>query len=329
MKSKRRRLLRGGSLANSKMHNVISVVAPVFALIAIGYGIGRLNWISQTGAKGLAEFTFNLAIPALLFRKMATAELPDVAPYALWGAFFMAAAVIWVLATILTIVVLRRTGPEAASISMSAAFGNVVMIGMPLSLNLYGEAAAAPVAILVSMHSPLLWVWASIHLALARSDGRFSIVSVGAELLRELSRNVIILAVLAGTLWRTTGLGLDPLADQIISLIGRAGIPCALISLGLSLMSFRIAGQVPTLSMILILKILAMPAIAWAIAFHLFGLPPVAAGVVTIFAAMPTGANAFLFADRNGLAPHSASGAVALGTLVSAVTAAGVIYLLH
>jgi len=59
-----------------------------------------------------------------------------------------------------------------------------------------------------------------------------------------------------------------------------------------------------------------------------FALPPVSAGVVTIFSAMPTGANAYLFASRNNLAPHSASGAVALGTCLSAITAAAVIYAL-
>ena len=310
------------------MDNVISVVAPVFALIAIGYAAGRLKWISEVGTKGLAEFTFNIAIPALLFRKMATAELPDVTPYALWGAYYGTALAVWLLATAITIVFLRRSAADASSIAMSAGFSNVVMIGMPLSLNLYGEAAAAPVAILVSLHSPLLWAMASVHLALSQRDGKLSVLAIGRDIVVELSRNIIILSIIAGTLWRLSGLGFDPLADDIITLIGRAGIPCALISLGLSLLGFRIAGQIPTLSSVLVLKILVMPAIAWVVAFHVFALPPVAAGVVTIFAAMPTGANAYLFASRNNLAPHSASGAVALGTCLSAVTAAVVIYAL-
>ena len=92
------------------MNNVIFVVAPVFALIAIGYVAGRLRWISDIGAKGLAEFTFNLAIPAMLFRKMATADLPDVTPYALWGAYFGSAAAIWLLATFATIFVSATNG---------------------------------------------------------------------------------------------------------------------------------------------------------------------------------------------------------------------------
>ena len=310
------------------MAQVLAVVTPVFVLILLGYGVGRLGWISEAGAKGLAEFTFQLAIPVMLFRQMATAELPDVTPYALWGAYYGTAAVIWLAATVLTATTLRRPAQDAASISMSATFGNVVMIGMPLALNLYGEAAAAAVAILVSTHSPLLWAAAAIHLSLARSEAENSFRAIVTGLWLELSRNMIILAIIAGTLWRMTGLGLDPIADDVILLLGRAGIPCALVSLGLSLVTLRIAGQMPTLTTILILKLAAMPVVAWLVATEIFALPPLAAGVVTIFAAMPTGANAYLFASRNGLAQHSASGSVALGTLIAAASAALVVYLL-
>ena len=47
----------------------------------------------------------------------------------------------------------------------------------------------------------------------------------------------------------------------------------------------------------LVLKLLVMPLIAWVLAFKVFALPPVAAGVVVLFAAMPTGANAYIFCD--------------------------------
>ena len=310
------------------MYLVLAVVAPVFALILLGYAAGRTGWISEAGQKGLAEFTFQLAIPVMLFRQMATAELPDVTPYALWGAYYGAAALIWLVASLLTAATLRRPAADAASISMSATFGNVVMIGMPLSLNLYGEAAAATIAILVSAHSPLLWAAGAVHLSLAQNRTSSSARAILSGLWKELSRNAIILGIVAGTAWRFTGLDFHPLADDIISLLGRAGIPCALVSLGLSLVTLRIAGQLPTLSMILALKLLAMPLVAWLMATHVFSLPPLAAGVITIFAAMPTGANAYLFAARNGLAQHSASGSVALGTLIAAMTAAFVVYVL-
>ena len=49
-------------------------------------------------------------------------------------------------------------------------------------------------------------------------------------------------------------------------------------------------------------------------------LPPLAAGVIVLFAAMPTGANAYIFAVQYKRLVNPVSGAVALGTLLAAVT---------
>ncbi|SFU86933.1 hypothetical protein SAMN05192541_106152 [Bradyrhizobium arachidis] len=46
------------------------------------------------------------------------------------------------------------------------------------------------------------------------------------------------------------------------------------------------------------LKLVAMPAAAFVLA-KLLGLPPNAAGVIVLFAAMPTGANAYIFAAQS------------------------------
>jgi malonate transporter and related proteins len=60
-----------------------------------------------------------------------------------------------------------------------------------------------------------------------------------------------------------------------------------------------------------------------------FGVPKPAAEVALIFAAMPAGANAFLFAERTGRVVNSASGAVALGTALGAITSTAIIALLR
>jgi predicted permease len=41
---------------------------------------------------------------------------------------------------------------------------------------------------------------------------------------------------------------------------------------------------------------------------------------ITVLAACPTGANAYLFADRSGHALGAVSGAIAIGTALAAVT---------
>src|SRR5262245_21489053 len=97
---------------------VFLIVAPVFALIAIGYVASLSGLLSQIAHNGIAEFAFSIALPALLFRTIAIAEVPALEPLYLWGAYFGSIAVTWVLATLLSAIVLRRPQSDGVSIAM-------------------------------------------------------------------------------------------------------------------------------------------------------------------------------------------------------------------
>jgi len=311
------------------MAQTLAVVLPIFALIVLGFGFGKSGRFGPGTAKGLTEFTFTLAVPALLFRTVSTAEIPGLSALTVWLAFFGALAIGWMVTAIVVKYVLGRPAPDGASISVSAVYGNVVMLGIPLSYNVYGPAAAATIAILLSIHTPLLWLAGSAHMALVSTegDGRTIRQTIG-DIFSELARNPIVIAVVLGFSWQITGLGLHPLVDRTLGLLGQASIPCSLVALGLSLVAFEIKGQAATLVTIMFTKMIFVPAVAAVLALQVFGLDPVAAGVVILFAATPSGANAFLFANRYQRAVNSASGSVALGTAVAAPVSAVIVYFL-
>jgi predicted permease len=304
---------------------VILIVAPVFALIAIGYLASLSRLLSEAAHKGISEFTFGIAMPALLFRTIGLTDIPAQEPFRLWGAYFGAAAVVWLAATLLTASVLRRPAADAAPIAMSSVYGNVVMLGIPLALASFGSEAAAPMALILAINTPLLWIAGTLHMAWAERKAGTSLARLMLSILVDLGRNPIILAIVAGSLWRLGGLGLHPLADRVLALLGQSGVPCALVALGAGLTQFQIRGQAPTLTALLALKLIALPAVAWVLAYHVFLLPPVAAAVVVLFSAMPTGANAYLFATRYNRVVNSTSGAAALGTILAAITAAALV----
>ena len=307
---------------------VFLIVAPVFALIAIGYAGSLSRLFSQAAHKGISELAFNIAMPALLFRTIAVTDVPALEPLRLWGAYFGAGAITWLLASLIAAYGLRRPAPDGASIAIGSVYGNVVMLGIPLALATFGPDAAAPMALILSVNTPLLWIAGTLHMGWADRDADTSLGTLATTLLLDLARNPIILAILAGSLWRLSGLGLHPVPDKVLSLLAQSGVPCALVALGASLTNFQIKGQAPTLTSMLLLKLLVMPLIAWVLAFKVFALPPVAAGVVVLFAAMPTGANAYIFSMKYQRVVNSTSGAVALGTVLAAVTAAVLVSIL-
>jgi predicted permease len=93
----------------------------------------------------------------------------------------------------------------------------------------------------------------------------------------------------------------------------------ALFALGGTLAGQRLGeGWTPVLGMV-VAKLVAYPALAWAL-LRAAGLDPgwVASG--TLLAALPTAAYAFVFAQRFEAAPGRVSAAILLSTLAGAVT---------
>ncbi len=311
------------------MYDVILIVAPVFGLILIGYALARFNILSEQAGKGLAEFVFTAAVPALLFRMMVTAEpAQGASPFALWGSYFLSSGVIWLAAALATRVLLRRPARDGAAISMGSAFGNIVMLGIPLALDRFGADAATPIAIIISISAPLHWFVATLHIELVTERGELSWGKQIRELFISLIRNPLVMGLVAGLLWRATGLGLHPIPDKMISLLGQMAIPGSLVALGLGLTAFRAKGQWSTVALICMMSLVAFPALVWLAAFHVFALPPVWAGVAVLFAACPPGANAFLFASRYEVAQGSVSAAVAFGTVASIISVTIILVLL-
>lgn len=297
------------------------IVAPVFALIAAGYASVLFRFVSQGAHNGISEFAFSIAIPALLFRTIVVSEFPDVSPYRMWGAYYGALALIWIAALLISACLRERREDREDGVvfAIGSVYGNIVMLGIPLVLSALGNEAAGPMSLILSVNTPLLWLCGILQMELVSRKRMGSPLAVIRPVLADLARNPLMLAIGFGVVWRFTGLGLNPVVDKTIGLLAQAGSPAALIALGITLFRFEVKGEMLSVVAMSALKLLAMPAVAFVLA-KLLNLPPIVTGVVVLFAAMPTGANAYIFAVQYQRLVNPVSGAVALGTLLAAVT---------
>jgi predicted permease len=308
---------------------IITLVAPVFGLIAVGWGAARIRYVPESTGPLLSEFAYKILIPALLFRAMATMAPPAQSPWLLAGSYGSGVALVWITATLATLLLLRRPAADAPAIAFATTFGNGLMLGIPLILSAFGPDAATPVAILVTCDSIMLWMLGTLHMELTlRGFGGGSLGSLGRTML-DLVRNPIIAAVIIGTLWRLSGLALPGVADKLISLLAGGAIPVSLTALGMTLARYEIKGQAPTLVVINVLKLIAFPAVTLWLGLFVFGLTPVWAGVLAVFTSMPVGANAFVFAARYERAVGSVSAAVAVSTVIAVLTVTATLVILQ
>jgi malonate transporter and related proteins len=310
------------------LESILTTVLPVFGLIVLGFAFARLRIVDQATAKGLTQFVFSLAIPALLFRTVALTQPQEATPFGLWLAFFGGLALTWIITGLIASKFESLSASGGAAASMAAGFGNVALLGTPLVLAHFGETAAVPVGLVLSIHAPVLWFAATLQREIARHSGNISFARLGRELFINLAGNAIVLALLAAALWRLTGLGLYPVIDRMLSMLSDASVPTALFALGLSLSAYSLRGQWSGMMILIAMKMVLMPVLVFLALRYVVSVPPFWANVALLLAAMPTGANAFLFAHRNEESVAAVSAAIALGTGLSAISVSLLLYLM-
>jgi predicted permease len=183
------------------------------------------------------------------------------------------------------------------------------MMGIPMILKAYGDEGAVPLFLLIAVHLPV-----TMTLATVLAEGR---QASPLAILRRLATHPIIIGILAGSACRPLAPYLPGTLWQVVDLIGSAAVPCALVGMGIALRRYGLeAGwKLPTL--ISALKLLVHPLIVLVLATQVFEMPRAWAGVAVLFAACPSGINAYLFAQRYGEGVAIASSAVALSTVLA------------
>ena len=103
-------------------------------------------------------------------------------------------------------------------------------------------------------------------------------------------------------------------------MLSQAASPAALFAMGMSVNRYGVLGGARSALVIGGAKLILLPLAVYALSTWVFGLPPLWTGVATIFAAMPTGINAYLFATRYQTGVAATSSAIGLSTAGSALT---------
>lgn len=309
------------------MSVLIDIIVPVFGVVGLGFFAARRTWMSEAGVDGLASFVFNFAIPAMLFRAMATRALPDPIEWRFLIAYFGGGYIAWAIAMVISRRGFGRDWAAAAMAGMTAGFANTVMLGIPLVHLAFGEQALLPVFLIISFHSWQLFLVVTVMVEAARGR-RGNPARLAADVVRGLATNPIIMGLVVGVGWNAWGPALPTPLDRLLELLGEAAIPCSLFALGASLARYKLMGALPEATAGSVLKLIVHPLAVYVLGAHVFDLAPLWVSIAVIVAATPVGINVYLFGLRYDTGTAPAATAILLSTLLSVGSLAVVLHLL-
>lgn len=302
------------------------IVLPVFVLIVIGFVAARTAVLPEAGVRALSEAAFLIFMPALLFGTIARVDFAQLSPGAALAYYTVGVPL---FAIVITAQFVRtRDAAKATMHALTGVFGNTVMLGIPVVRLAYGETGLALLLTIIAVHALIFLSLGTLVLelsVLARRDGpaapsRRAIAGHLLQVARSALIHPVVLPILAGLAWSAAGWSVPRPVDQSLSMLGSAATPMCLVLLGASLAQFDLRQGLATAAGLTLLKSFVLPLLVWMGGAWLFRLDALPLAVATVTAALPTGANVYLFAQRYDAQVREVSAAVTLSTLAAAVT---------
>ncbi|MBP2300110.1 AEC family transporter [Azospirillum picis] len=307
------------------MSLIFQLVLPMFGLIGLGFWAARWRGFTSAMAQGLSRFVGLYALPALLFASMAQADIPDPLEWALIASFYLAAFAVFLVGALWMRLAGRRE--QIATIGLASSFSNIAMLGIPIVMQAYGPAVAVPVMLLIVFQSPLLFTSATMLVEAQRSAGAQRAGGVAGHPVR--AALAAAWATLTSPLVLGVALGLGanllhaPVPAMVMkgfTMLGQAVLPCACFSLGATLAFSPASGAILPGAVVAVLKTGLHPLLTWLLATQVFHLSPLWVAPAVTAAALPTGINAYVFAERYGAGREVVSMSLLISTLLSPVS---------
>jgi predicted permease len=281
-----------------------SVLLPDFSLIAIGWLLCRYTPLNRPLWDGVERLVYVVLFPVLLFGSIARHPISLDALASLGGVGLTIAGTGIVLAAALR--AWPQRDPSLHASGQQVAFRFNSYIALALSERLAGEQGLAWMAVLISACVPVCNVAAVWPLARHGGHGY----------LRELARNPLIIATLAGLIANALSLRLPEFAGTTLQRIGNAALPLGLMAVGAGL-RFGALREGPGLAAALLaIRHLVLPVVGLALVLWLQW-PPAQQTVIVAYAAMPTAPTSYVLAARMGGHAAYVAGLVTVSTLLA------------
>ncbi|MFC7706241.1 AEC family transporter [Plastorhodobacter daqingensis] len=296
------------------------IVLPVFALILAGWLAGRTAVFGPHATAEINRFVVWLALPALLFHVVATADWNDLRQPGFIASFTISAALSMALALIISV---RRTGNlvDGAIDGLNAGYANIGFVGFPIVLVALGPEALVPATIGSIITMCVIFAAAIVLIEIGRQDEARPL-RLAIKVAVTLIRNPVLVAPAVATVFPLTGLVLPAPAETFLRLLGGAAAPCALVALGLFVASNRPGGDARygATVFLIVCKLLLHPLLAWILARFVFDLSTFATQAVVLLAALPAGTGSFMLAELYRRDAAVSSRTIIGSTLLSVLT---------
>ncbi|MGH4139196.1 AEC family transporter [Clostridium sp.] len=295
----------------------LNVVLPLLIMMGVGWGLKYFKVCDESFFKTANKLTFKLFLPLLLFNNIYLSDIQS--SFNLKLIVFVVSSIL--ITVILLILIIPRIEKQNANrgVLIQALFrSNYILFGVPICMNLFGQADMGITSMLAVFVVPLYNFLAVVVLTTYANKGNNEVWSIKKTLI-DVVKNPLIIACVIGIIMATIGLKIPSVLEKTITDISKIATPFALIILGGEFAISDALKNIKYIAWVSIFKLIIIPAIiifsAILIGFRGFEL-----GVLLSIFASPIAVSSFVMAQNVKSNDELAGQLVATTTILSSFT---------
>lgn len=208
----------------------LNATAPVFLLMVLGYVFKQIGWIDDEFAAKMNRFVFQVPLPVLVFKDLATVDFTEV-----WDTKFVGycfgITLLSILLALLISFLWKEKSIQGEFVQVSYR-SSAAILGVALIQNIYGNAGMAPLMIIGSV--PLYNMMAVIVLTILSPEEKKLDARVLKKAAKGIVTNPIIIGIVVGLLWSVLRIPMPAILEKTVSNVGAVATPMGLMAMGAS-----------------------------------------------------------------------------------------------
>lgn len=301
------------------MNEIEITILSIVIMIALGYILKRLDFLSEDDITPLNKIVMNILLPCMIFSALFSADLGAIHKLGVLPIVIICSSFI---VGIISFIILKKLGFEDKrlwSVLVTVMIANTAFMGYPVNLGVFGDAGFLR-AIFCDLGTTSIFLILSLLLVLKFGGTPRAAV-------KDILLFPPLWAVVLGIIFNLCNIPIGPVVDNVVNYLGDGAIPLIMISLGLSINLGGLKWNKDMVCFTSIMKLFIFPIVMFAFVtlFHFTGYEYT---IAIVEAAMPSGMLSLMLAVNYGLDYHLTSDCILMNTVFSLVTLPIIISLL-
>ena len=273
---------------------ILLSIAPIFALIALGYGLKTFRLLEDGFWRPAEHLTSMVLFPALLISSVAEADLSGMPILELSAAHGIALIVLLTLAAAMAPMLKTVDGPAFSSVFQGVQRPNTY-VALAAAGSMYGQQGLTLAAFCATIVVPMVNVYSTIGMVHWAHPGGNK--HRGKLIAQAIVTNPLILSCVIGGLLNWSGIGLTPALAATLKILGQASLSLGLLVVGAGIDLSTLHSHRGPLLISGFGKLIALPALVGIIA-AILNVPTIPLTIAVLYASVPTSASSYVMARQ-------------------------------